>query len=77
MESNGHSRECQYRSMAEVMKQLEAARDELLDEDDPLVGRVCGQKGNREASQAQAASAQRLAVDTFFNSDIPCYACIY
>ena len=38
--ADGHRGECQYRRMAEVMEQLDAARDELFDEDDKLVGRV-------------------------------------
>ena len=38
--ADGHREECQYRRMAEVMEQLDAARDELLDEEDKLVGRV-------------------------------------
>ena len=38
--ADGHRGECQYRRMAEVMEQLDAARDELLDADDKLVGRV-------------------------------------
>ena len=35
-----HSRECKYRRMAEVMEQLDAERDKLLDEDDQLLGSV-------------------------------------
>jgi hypothetical protein len=38
--ADGHRGECDYRRMAEVMEQLDAARDALLDEDDKLVGRV-------------------------------------
>ena len=38
--ADAHRGECHYRRMAEVMEQLDAARDELLDEDDGLVGRV-------------------------------------
>ena len=38
--SDGHREECDYLRMAEVMEQLDAARDDLLDEDDQLVGRV-------------------------------------
>ena len=38
--ADGHRGECQYRRMAEVMEQLDAARDDLLDDDDALVGRV-------------------------------------
>ncbi len=38
--ADGHHRECDYSRMAEVMEQLNAARDDLLDEDDKLVGRV-------------------------------------
>ncbi len=37
---DGHRDRCQYRRMAEVMEELDAARDLLLDEDDALVGRV-------------------------------------
>ncbi len=35
-----HQGACEYRRMAEVMEHLDAARDELLDDDDGLVGRV-------------------------------------
>ena len=38
--ADGHRDSCQYRRMAEVMEELDAARDLLLDEDDALVGRV-------------------------------------
>ena len=38
--ADGHRDRCQYRRMAEVMEELDAARDLLLDEDDALVGRV-------------------------------------
>ena len=38
--ADGHRGECQYRRMAEVMEQLDAARDDLLDDEDELVGRV-------------------------------------
>ena len=38
--ADGHRGECQYSRMAEVMEQLDAARDELLDDEDELVGRV-------------------------------------
>ena len=38
--ANGHRGACQYRRMAEVMEQLDAARDDLLDLNDELVGRV-------------------------------------
>ena len=38
--ADGHRGECEYRRMTEVMKQLDAERDKLLDEDDQLVGRV-------------------------------------
>jgi hypothetical protein len=38
--ADGHRGECQYRKLAEVMEQLDAARDQLLDEDANLVGRV-------------------------------------
>jgi hypothetical protein len=37
---HSHHRECQYCRMAEVMEQLDAVLDELLDDDDELVGRV-------------------------------------
>ena len=32
--ADGHRGECQYRRMAQVMEQLDAARDELLDDED-------------------------------------------
>ena len=38
--ADAHRGECHYRRMAEVMEQLDAARDELLDDEDELVGRV-------------------------------------
>jgi hypothetical protein len=38
--ADGHRGECQYRRMAKVMEQLDAARNRLLDDDDELVGRV-------------------------------------
>ena len=38
--ADGHRGECRYRRMAEVMEELEAARDQLLDDDDAVVGRV-------------------------------------
>ena len=38
--ADGHRDRCQYSRMAEVMEELDAARDLLLDEDDALVGRV-------------------------------------
>jgi hypothetical protein len=38
--ADGHILECYYRRMAEMMEQLDAARNELLDEDDKLVGCV-------------------------------------
>ena len=38
--ADGHRGECHYRRMAEVMEQLDAARDDLLDEEDHVVGRV-------------------------------------
>ena len=38
--ADGHRGECRYRRMAEVMEELEAARDQLLDEDDAVVERV-------------------------------------
>ncbi len=34
----GHSDQCQYCSMAEVMEQLDAVLDALLDNDDVLAG---------------------------------------
>jgi hypothetical protein len=37
--ADGHRGECQYSRMAEVMEQLDAARDELLNDEDELVGR--------------------------------------
>ena len=38
--ADGHRGECHYRRMAEVMKQLDAAQDDLMDNNDELVGRV-------------------------------------
>ena len=38
--ADGHRHQYQYSKMAEVMEELDAARDALLDEDDTLVGRV-------------------------------------
>ena len=38
--ADGHSLASKFRRMAEVMAQLDAERDALLDEDDVLVGRV-------------------------------------
>ena len=38
--ADGHRGECHYRRMAEVMEELDAARDVLLDEEDKVVGRV-------------------------------------
>jgi hypothetical protein len=38
--ADGHRDRCQYSRMAEVLDELDAARDLLLDEDDALVGRV-------------------------------------
>ena len=38
--ADGHRGECHYRRMAEVMEELDAARDAFLDDDDNLVGRV-------------------------------------
>ncbi len=38
--ADAHRGACKYRKMAEVMEQLDAARDQLLDEDGVLVGRV-------------------------------------
>ena len=38
--ADAHRGACKYRRMAEVMAQLDAERDALLDEDDHLVGRV-------------------------------------
>ncbi len=35
--ADGHRRSCRYRRMAEVMEQLDAARDEFLEEDDELI----------------------------------------
>ncbi len=39
-EKSGMTTESKYRRMAEVMAKLDAARDEQLDQDDELVGRV-------------------------------------
>jgi hypothetical protein len=38
--ANAHCGECEYRRMAAVMEELDAARDRLLDKDDKLVGHV-------------------------------------
>jgi len=38
--ANARRGECQYRRMAEVMADLDEAREELLDQDDDQVGRV-------------------------------------
>ncbi len=38
--ANTHRGECQYRRMAEVMAELDEAREEMLDQDDDLVERV-------------------------------------
>ncbi len=38
--ADGHLCECKYRRMAEVMAEWDAARDELLDQDDVKKGRV-------------------------------------
>ena len=38
--ADGHRDQCQFRRMAEVMEELDAVRDALLDEDDGLVERV-------------------------------------
>ncbi len=38
--ADGHSDLCQYSRMAEVMEELDAVQDTLLDEDDGLVGHV-------------------------------------
>jgi hypothetical protein len=46
--ADGLRGECHYRRMAEVMEQLDDARDDLLDEDDKLVGRV---KDNEEVEK--------------------------
>ncbi len=38
--ADAHRGECAYRRMAEVMEELDAARDQLLDDDDGLIGLV-------------------------------------
>ena len=38
--ADGHRGECKYRKMAEVMAELDAAHDELLEEDGELKGHV-------------------------------------
>ena len=38
--ADGHRGKCEYRRIAEVMAELDDAREELLDEDDVRVGRV-------------------------------------
>ncbi len=51
--------------MAEVMEQLDAARDELLDDDDVLLGRV---KDVKDVAKhlPQAPPAQHMAFDSIF-----------
>ena len=61
--ADGHHGECKYRRMAEVMEQLDAERDNLLDEDDQLVGRV---KDKEEAEKRlRHKLLPRNAVSTF------------
>ena len=48
--ADAHRGECHYRRMAEVMEQLDAARDELLDDEDELVGRVKDVKDEEKRS---------------------------
>ncbi len=70
--ADGHRGECHYRRMAEVMEQLDAARpgDELLDDNDQLVGGVKDIKEvekrlETQAAEAAAAPAQRMAFCAF------------
>ena len=61
--ANAHLGQCHYRRMAEVMEQLDAARDALLDEDDGLVGRV---KDIKDAEKRlRASTAERMAFGCF------------
>ncbi len=59
--ADGHRDQCQYRRMTEVMEELDAARDALLDEDDGLVGRV-KDEGRGEASEAQASTTKHMEI---------------
>jgi hypothetical protein len=55
---------CEYRRMAGVMIQLDAARDELLDHDDGLVG--CVKDVKEVGKRILATPEQRLAFDPVF-----------
>ncbi len=63
--ADAHRGEFKYGKMAEVMAQLDAQRDVLLEEDDRLVGRVKYVKEVKKTAPTQAAPAQRLAPDSF------------
>ncbi len=70
--SDGHSRECHYCRMTELMEQLQVACDELLDEDDHLVGRV---KDKEEVEKCLSLLATP-DIEGFFNIevfDIKCF----
>ncbi len=47
------------------MEQLDAARDDLLDDNDELVWTSERRQGGGEEAEAQTAPAQRMAVGTF------------
>ena len=59
--ANAHRGECQYRRMAEVMEELDAARDELLEEDGQLKGRVKDVKEVEKRAATLAAAIAALA----------------
>ncbi len=51
-----HISECKYRRMAEVMGELDAASDQLLDEDGKLLGRVKDVKEMVKKDQAKRSA---------------------
>ncbi len=62
--TNAHC-ECKYRRMAEVMGELDAARDKLLDQDgeEQRADRACqGCEGSGEAPSPQATSCSRMEI---------------
>ncbi len=61
-----HRGECKYRRMAEVMAELDAARDELLDEDDKLVGRVKDVKEVEKRLRRKLLPRNAWALISFF-----------
>ncbi len=67
----GHCGECYYRRMAEVMEQLDAARDDLLDQDNKLVGRV---KNKEEVEKRlRHKLLQRIAWQLIPSSSSSCF----